>query len=133
MSEPENVETVRRLYRAFVEGDVPAILNLVAGDVDWQFFGSANIPWAGPRRGHAGVEQFFRSAGEAIAIEIFEPDEFISAGDSVIVLGHERVRMHTNGRRVEANWAHIWTLRNGLICRLREYSDTAAWEAGFQK
>lgn len=73
MTEQENVQTVQRIYKAFIGGDVPAILNLVAGDVDWQFFGSAKIPWAGPRCGHAGVEQFFRSAGEAIAVEIFEP------------------------------------------------------------
>ena len=133
MTQQDHLETVGRLYKLFVEGDLPAILKLLTDDVEWEFFGSARIPWAGPRRGHAGVEQFFRSVGETTAVEIFEPDEFITAADSVVVLGHERKRMRTNGRRVDANWAHVWTFRDGLVCRLREYSDTAAWEAGFQK
>jgi ketosteroid isomerase-like protein len=44
-----------------------------------------------------------------------------------------RGKMLTNGRPVDVNGAHVWTFRDGLISRLREYSDTAAWEAGFQK
>jgi uncharacterized protein len=105
MSQQDQVETVGRLYKLFVKGDLPAILKLVTDDVDWEFFGSAKIPWAGPRRGHVGVEQFFRSVGQTTAVETFEPDEFITAADSVVVLGHERKRMRANGHSVEANWS----------------------------
>jgi len=53
--------------------------------------------------------------------------------DTVVVLGHERCLVRAAGRVVEANWAQIFTLRDGLICEFREYSDTAAWEAELAK
>jgi ketosteroid isomerase-like protein len=31
----------------------------------------------------------------------------------------------------EANWAQIFSFREGMVSRHREYSDTAAWEIGF--
>ena len=34
-------------------------------------------------------------------------------------------------RVVEAKWVQVWTLRDGMISRYREYTDTAAWEDGF--
>jgi ketosteroid isomerase-like protein len=37
MSEQENLENVRRNYKAFIEGDIPTLLNLLADDVDWNF------------------------------------------------------------------------------------------------
>jgi ketosteroid isomerase-like protein len=50
----------------------------------------------------------------------------------VVVLGHERCVIRASGRVVEANWAQIIDLRDGLISRHREYSDSAAWNAGFE-
>ena len=41
---------VKQAYEAFGRGDVPAILNFVADEVDWEFVGSANLPYAGRRR-----------------------------------------------------------------------------------
>jgi ketosteroid isomerase-like protein len=38
----------------------------------------------------------------------------------------------TTGRIVEAKWVQIFDFRDGLVCRHREYTDTAAWDAGFQ-
>jgi ketosteroid isomerase-like protein len=96
------------------------------------FFGSRKIPWAGPRRGRSRVEQFFKAAAAAFDVEAFQPDEFLVAGDTIVVLGHERMKMRATGLLVEANWAHIWRLRQGRVVRFREYSDTAAWEAAFE-
>jgi len=35
-------------------------------------------------------------------------------------------------RVVQANWVQIFEFRDGLVCRHREYTDTAAWAAEFQ-
>jgi len=132
MSEQEDLQIVHRIYDAFSRGDLAVILNLMADDLDWLFFGSARIPWAGPRRGFSGVEQFFNAAAQAFEVEVFQPDEFLIAGDTIVVPGHERMRVRATGRVVEANWAHIWRLRQSRVVRFREYSDTAAWEAGLR-
>lgn len=131
MVEQKNVQIVQRIYKAFMGGDIPAVLNLFTDDAEHRDFFSAKIPWAGVRRGRRGVEQFLKTLVEALEVEVFQPDEFIAGGDSVVVLGHERMRVRATGRMVEANWAHIWTLRDGMASRFLEYSDTAAWEAGF--
>jgi ketosteroid isomerase-like protein len=35
MTAEQNIETARQMYQAFGSGDVQAILDLVADDVDW--------------------------------------------------------------------------------------------------
>jgi uncharacterized protein len=87
MSEQENLQMVHRIYDAFSTGDLTAILNLMDDDVDWLFFGSAKIPWAGPRRGRSDVEQFFKAAAATFDVEAFQPNEFLVAGGTIVVLG----------------------------------------------
>jgi uncharacterized protein len=133
MSQQENLEIVQRGYKAFTEGDMPTLLNLLADDVEWIFPPTyAGIPWAQqPWRGRDGVLQAFKMLMELLEFQVFQPDEFIVSKDSVVVLGHERCRVKATGRIVEAKWVQIFTLRDGRIGRYREYSDTAAWDHGY--
>ena len=59
MSENENLQALRRAYKAFAQGDISVLLNLLADDVDWSFAPScAEIPWAQHAwRGRGGVAQ----------------------------------------------------------------------------
>jgi uncharacterized protein len=131
MSEQENLHIVQRIYQEIGEGDISTRLRLVTDDFDLTFFGSEKIPWAGRWRGKDGAGRFLGTIAEAIEFQVFSPDEFIAAGNNVVVLGHERCRVRATGKVVDASWAHVWTVREGLMCRYLEYSDTAAWEAGF--
>ncbi len=49
----------------------------------------------------------------------------------MVVLGHERMLARATGRIVEASWAQVWTFRDGVVIRYREYTDSAAWEAAY--
>jgi ketosteroid isomerase-like protein len=131
MSNQPAVEVVQRIYKAIVEGDIPARLSLVTDDFDLRLFGSDKVPMAGRWRGREGLEQFLTIIADSLEFQIFQPDEFIIAGNDVVVLGHERCVVRSTGRVVDANWAHVWTVRDGLISRHLEYTDTAAWERGF--
>ena len=55
-----------------------------------------------------------------------EPTEFIADGDTVVSLGHFTGVHGTTGKHAEARYAHVWTVRNGLITRFRQYIDTLA-------
>ena len=44
------VEVVQSAYAAFGRGDVSAILNLIADDVEWKFCGSKDLPYTGTFR-----------------------------------------------------------------------------------
>jgi uncharacterized protein len=133
MNEQKNLEIVQRGYKAFGEGDLATLTNLLTDDVEWNFPPTyAGLPWAQHAwRRPAGVEQVTRMLFEALEFEIFQPDEFIAGGDQVVVLGHERCRIRATGRIVEAKWVQVFTLRDGKISRYREYSDTAAWDSGY--
>jgi ketosteroid isomerase-like protein len=50
----------------------------------------------------------------------------------VIVLGDERMRVKSTGKTFEMGWADIYTFRNALICRFREYTDTGAMLLAYQ-
>ena len=131
MGEQQSLHIVQRIYQANLEGDISTRLSLLTDDFDLTFFGSEKIPWAGRWRGKDGLGRFLSTIADALEFQIFSPDEFIAAGNYVVVLGHERCRVRATGKVVDASWAHVWTVPAGLISRHLEYSDTAAWEAGF--
>jgi uncharacterized protein len=132
MSEQDNLEVVQRAYNAFAKGDLPALLDLLTSDVEWNFHPTyAGIPWAQhPWHGREGVLNALKILTEALELEIFQPDEFIAGKDKVVVL-HERGRVKATGRIVKAEWVQVFTLRDGKISQYREYNDTAAWDAGY--
>jgi ketosteroid isomerase-like protein len=130
MSDQQNIETVRRLYQLTNDGDLPAVLNILADDVELFLFGSDKVRWAGHWRGRHGAEQFLRAMGNAAEVKD-NPDMLISAGDSVVAVHRAVVRVRATGRDASFNCVHVWTFRDGLVIRFREYADTAAWEAAF--
>ena len=131
--EQGNVQIVQQGYAAFGRGDVPALLEMLTDDVEWVGAGSAEaLPWAGRRRGREQVGQFFQALGGTLEFESFQPRQFIAQGDAVVVLGTERVRVRSNGRVVDTDWAMVFTLRDGKIARFRDYHDTAPMQAALR-
>lgn len=120
------MDVIQEVYAAFGRGDVPAILNLVADDVDWEFVGPADLAYARRRGNRAEVEQFFADIPRADDILAFEPREFIDGGDNVTVLGMEKSRAKETGRDFETEWAHVFTVKQGKVTRWRGFFDTAA-------
>jgi ketosteroid isomerase-like protein len=125
MSERENVKLVQDAYAAFGRGDIPAIIESLADDVDWQFKGPASVPWAGHWRKRQDVPEFFKRIAEAVDVESFEPGEYVAQGDSVVALGRFAGKAKPTGRRFEIEWAMAWTVRGGKVTRYRQYTDTA--------
>ncbi|HUA33396.1 MAG TPA: nuclear transport factor 2 family protein [Candidatus Binataceae bacterium] len=130
MNETDNVETVRRLYQLTNDGNLPAVLSLLADDVELFLYGSQRVPWAGHWRGRLGAERFLIAMGGVAEVRD-HPDIIVGSGDSVIAVHRPVVRIRSTGRDGSFNCVHVWTLRSGLVVRMREYADTAAWEAAF--
>ena len=126
MSEQTNTDVVRQVYEAFDCGDIPAMLGMLADDVEFTLPGPPVIPWAGTRHGRDGVAEFFSLLGENLEFKQFEPREFVSQGDTVVVVGYERSLVKPTGHTFEQEWAHVFTLRDGKIAKARFIEDTAA-------
>ena len=131
MSEADNVSVVQRVFEAFGSGDASAFLGLLSEDVEWTIAGPPSVPYAGERRGHAGVTEFLQAIGGAVEMERFEPQEFIAQGDKVAVVGFERARVRATGRAFDNPWVLLFTLRDGKITRFRSYEDTHAMAQAF--
>lgn len=117
---------VQQVYAAFGRGDVPAILSMVAEDVDWEFVASPGVAYAGNRRSHAEVADFFAAVARTDAIQAFEPREFIDAGTDVTVLGWEKATALDTGNDFETEWIHVFTVIDGKVTRWRGFFNTAA-------
>jgi ketosteroid isomerase-like protein len=129
MSAQENIQKVQQMYAAFGKGDLPTLLNSVADNVDWQVLGPSVIPQSGPHRGRKEVEKFFGKVAESYDFQKFEPREFIAQDDKVVCLGYYSATMKKTGKFAEAEWAMVFTLRDGKVVKFREYTDTAALAA----
>ncbi|MGB3940899.1 MAG: nuclear transport factor 2 family protein [Candidatus Manganitrophaceae bacterium] len=117
---------IQQAYEAYGRGDIPAILNLVADEVDWEFAGSASLPYAGRRKDKKGVADFFTEVSRADEIHTFEPREFIEANEHVTVLGWENCTARDTQKKFESEWVHLFTVKNGKVTRWRGFFNTAA-------
>jgi ketosteroid isomerase-like protein len=119
----EASETVRGAYESFAEQDIPAVLDRLADEVEWDV--PKTLPSGGVHCGPDQVAEFFSGLPGAYAELRVEPDEYLDAGDKVVVRGHHRGKGN-NGAEFEARFVHTWTLRDGKAAQFVEVADTAA-------
>ena len=120
------LDVVQQGYAAFGRKDIPALLELVADQVDWKEICPGSLPYSGLRRTPGEVGEFFSAITQVEEITVFEPQEFIEAGDIVTVLGYlEAFALDTN-QKFQSEWVHVLTVRDGKITRWRGFYNTAA-------
>ena len=123
-----NVALVRGMYDSFARGDVPAVLAVLDSAVEWRaaegmLYADRN-PYIGPGAVAQGVFQRIVSEFDSLAVV---PQNFIDAGDIVVVEGRYKGISRATGERVDAQFAHIYQIRNGKVARLQQYTDTRQW------
>src|SRR5262249_42505492 len=95
-------------------------------EVDWKFVGPASLPHCSLRRNPAEVGDFFTALDRAENLTVFEPREFMEAGENITVLGYVEGFVRDTKQTFKSEWAHVCTVRNGKITRCRGFADTAA-------
>lgn len=127
-----NVERVQAIYAAFGRGDIPAILEQLTDDVEWEYgVNSTDVPWLQPRRGRTDVGKFFESLA-ALEITKFVPKHVIGQGDVVVGMIDLEGKVKATGQRVvEDDEVHIWYFDDrGRVRRFRHRADTHQhWKA----
>jgi ketosteroid isomerase-like protein len=125
-----SVAAVAAIYDAFGRGDVPAILERLADDVSWDADWADN--WAQrtylehftPRRGHAGVAEFFGVIG-AYTLHDFQVLDLAASERQVVAQIVIDLSTPAGGRYRDEE-LHLWTFgEDGRITALRHYIDTA--------
>jgi uncharacterized protein len=123
---PHNVELVREIYAAFGRGDGPAVLACMDPGIVWNE--AENFPYSdrNPYLGTAAVAEgvFFRLATEWDNFQAI-PAQYLDAGETVVVTGRYRATYKATNSLLDAQFAHIWHLRDGKVVSFQQYTDTA--------
>jgi ketosteroid isomerase-like protein len=94
-------------------------------NLEWDEPLAPDYPFRGVHRGPQGVanEVFGRFPTYFLEFEAV-PEEFIDAGDRVIVLGEFQGKGKASGKSFRAPFVHIATFRDGKWVRFQNYTDT---------
>ena len=113
----ENVAVVRKSMEAYVRGDLDTALTHADPDIVW------NPVEEAATHGHdairATVERWETD------FEDFEatPEEYIDAGDQVLVTIHWSGRGRGSGLQVDIRTYNVYALRDGKVIRLDEFTE----------
>ena len=124
-----NIETVKGIYAAFGKGDVPAILERIADDVDWEFGASDHgVPWLVHGRGREAVTRFFGQVAAELEFLRFDVRAVMGEGEWAVALIELEARSKKTGKTFrEACEAHIWRFdAKGRVVAMRHAADTWA-------
>ena len=126
----ENVEVVREAFESYLKGDLEKTAQLL--DPEVEFRGTVGGLEEG-RVAHGlphAVQVFEEEDLEAWEERRLEAEEFIDAGDNVVVLLHEYRRGRGSGVELEADTAVLCAVSGGRVVRIQGYMDRhAALEA----
>jgi ketosteroid isomerase-like protein len=114
----ENVDLCRRATEAFIRGDLEAWLTEFDPEVVW--YAWPDEPEPGPFRGHKEVLKMvdrWRELSSDLRVEV---EEYIDAGEYVLVPARNSVRIEGPGTDVVVGEVYLNKCRNGKIIEVRE-------------
>lgn len=121
--EPE--EVVTGIYDAFAAGDVDAFAAALHPDIVWMEAENNayadNNPYVGPQAVMDGV---IARNGADWANFTVTPEEMISEGNRVVVLGRYNASNAATGKPLDAQVVHVWTVEDGQAIAFQQYVDT---------
>src|SRR5512133_2668061 len=114
----ENVEIVRQAWEAWVRRDNETGLAMYDPEIVIDTSGQSGLD-TGLYHGLEGVQKFHRNWLSVFTAVGAEVEEWIDAGDDVIAMVRWCGRGRESGVPVEMLRAHLWTVRDGKLRRLR--------------
>jgi ketosteroid isomerase-like protein len=115
----ESVELVRRVWETWERGDLTGWLDLVSDDLVTRRVGLDNATYH-------GKEGFLESASEwseGFAEWSVAAEEFIDAGDRVVVRNHQSARGEASGVPVETDFWFVHTVRQDKVVQVDMFVD----------
>lgn len=118
-----HIEIIQSLYRAYRSQDYETFRALCMPDIAW--IQSEGFPgggtWIGADAIIKGVFQGNADRWEGFGFDI---EQYLDAGNSVIVVGAYRGTHRVSARSFRAATVHIFDLQEGRVARFRQFTDT---------
>ena len=124
MTAEENEKRVRAFYEATIPGHRESLRGLQAPHVVYDM--PEGMPMGcGHFEGLQEVlDRFLTSFYRALDVH-FVAEEFIAEGEEVVALGRIEGTIRKGAVPIDVPFAHVWTVREGYLRRLRAFTDTA--------
>jgi ketosteroid isomerase-like protein len=120
----EHHQVIRGIFEA--QHDVEATFALFHPDIEWEdVSGLWTADWGRPR-GIEDVREKFRRWFEIFRDVEFTPEDFTDVGEETLVTVHIKGRARVSEVPVEQRISLLFTVRDGLVARVRAYRDRSA-------
>lgn len=119
----ENLALVARAHRCLNDADIDGLIALCDGDFELDM--TARVLNPATYRGHEGIRRFHSEVSEVWEEFRWDPQRFLEAADTVVVLLHSHGRGKGSGLEMARDVAMVWTLRQGRALSVRFYTDQA--------
>jgi uncharacterized protein len=116
-------DTLRKLYAAFANGDVPSVLGALAPNISWTE--AEGFPYGGTYIGHdALLANVFMKLGTEWDGFVAVSHELVGDGDTVVSLGEYSGRYKATGRSFKAPFVHVWRFSEDQVASFVQHTDT---------
>jgi ketosteroid isomerase-like protein len=127
-----NGDIVKGIYAALAKGDVPAVLGTLDSGIVWNEAENFRFATGNP---YVGPETVLQNVLIPLATQVDDfavtPANVIDGGDRVAVEGRYTGTVKATGTKVDAQFVHVFELRDGKVVKFQQYTDTAQWMRGF--
>lgn len=117
----QRITALRAAYAAFNKGDISAAVDSLDAEIEWAE--PAEFPGGGTYHGREGAKQYLAQSRAAWAEVISEPEQFIPAGNRIVVFVHARLLPKNSGEWHETRLADVYTFRDGKAIQMRAFAD----------
>lgn len=118
-----NKQIIENVYKSFETGDIPGLLETFDENIEWTE--AEGFPYGGTYTGADSIlENVFMKLGSEWENFAAVPEEFLDAGDKIVVLGNYSGKYKETGKSMNIPFAHVWTVENGKIAKFVQYTDT---------
>ena len=124
------IDAVRASYEAVNRGEIEAAMEALAPEAEWHESGA--LPEPPVHRGRDAIAAFltdFLAQWESFEQELVEVRE---SGDKIGVFIHLTAVGRDSRIEVDARYAHVWTIRDGVGVRVDAYYERANAEAALE-
>jgi len=119
------IAALRDAYAAFNRGDMDAAVASLDENIEW--IEPQEFPGGGTYQGRESAKRYLAQSRAAWAEVTSEPEQFIPAGNRIVVLVHARVRARDRAKGSnewqDVRLADVYTFRDGKAIQMRAFAD----------
>jgi ketosteroid isomerase-like protein len=124
------LQQLKDWYEALAKGDLATVLAPFDREIEWRE--AEGHPYQPTGDAWFGAEAIVGNLFAKLASEwegfTVTPRMFNDAGSTIVVEGRYSGTFKATGKDLDAQFCHIWDVRDGRLCRFQQYTDTAQFQ-----